>query len=129
MKIFLLILFYFTFGCQPSGKNEGQSVSIEAIATKKYSSNIYYLENKNKTYTICFSQKEKTDLKPYPPLKFFVFDNNKNKVIYEDNLANGTVKWIGKYKFEVVLIPGIVSIDKEKDVNKYVYDVKIKKKI
>jgi len=128
MKILLIFLLSVVISCQPSGKSEVQNTSIESFAKKRYTDNIHYLNNKNSTYTLCYSQKVKTALTPYPPLQFFVFDNQTQELIFEDNIARGSIKWIGKYKFEVTLIPGIVSIDQENNPTKYIYDVQLKKK-
>ncbi len=56
-----------------------------------------------------------------------MFDENEKEVIFEDNLANGSVEWIGMYKFQVKSIPGIVSIESDK-MPGYVFDVKEKMK-
>ena len=107
--------------------NKTNENSIEEVAIKKYKDNIHYLSNKNKTFTICYRKEAETALKPYPPLKFFVFDETKKEIIFEDNLANGSIEWISMYQFQVKIIPGIVSIESDK-MPGYVFDVKEKKK-
>ena len=128
MKSILIVVLSVLTSCQPSGKSE-EKLSKESIAQQKFVDNINYLDNKNSTFTICYSQKVKTALNPFPPLHYFIFDNQKQEVIFEENLANGFVKWIGMYKIEVRITPGIVSFDQENKSNKYIYDVQLRKKL
>ncbi|KAA3615579.1 MAG: hypothetical protein D8M58_15395 [Calditrichaeota bacterium] len=127
MNKFLLFFLILYVGCQPSLKDE-QPATIESIAKVKYGTDIFYLSNKKKTYTICYSQKEKTALNPFPALKFFVYNNENAEVLFEDNLTNGSIKWVGKYTFKVESVARVVSIDQENQSITYIYDVKLKKK-
>lgn len=126
--IFTLLILIAVTGCQLSNKDSASNNEIEKIALDKYKEHIHYLSNKNKSYTICYQQQPETSNIPYPALKFFVFDENTQQIIFEDNLANGSLKWIGLYKLEVQSTPGIVSV-KADTSTKYVYDVKLRKKI
>jgi hypothetical protein len=129
MKKILLSLLIILMACQPSGKNEMGKVSIQSVVKEKFSGPVKFVDNKNNLYTLCYNQQPSANLNPQQPLHFLLFDNQKNEVIYEDNLPNGSVKWIGKYQIKVEVIPGIVSIEQENIAHFYIYDVQLKKKI
>ncbi len=116
-------------GCQPSAKKGEGYLSIKSIAKTKYNGPIHYLENKDSSYTICYSQKKKTVLVPNPPLSFFVYDNQTGEIVFDENYANGSIKWTERYIFEVKIIPGTISLDPKDNIKKYVYDVQLKTKI
>ncbi len=101
------------------------------LAVEKYQTNITYQVNSAKSYVLCYKQAKATALNPTPPLKFFVYDLEHAKILFEDALSNGTIKWLNDHQFQVRTTPGIIKIDE--DTNKrlfgYIYDVALQKKV
>jgi len=64
-------------------------------------------------------------------VQFFVYDLKNEKVLFEDSLANGSVKWLNDYQIQVSTVPGIVTEDEEVDkkLMGYIYDVKLQRKL
>ncbi len=60
-----------------------------------------------------------------------MYDLKNDKVLFEDSLANGSIKWLDEYQIQVSTIPGIVTGDDEAsdDLMGYVYDVKLQRKL
>ena len=129
MQYYLILLIFITIGCNPPGNKTEHPAEITKIALEKYQDHFNFLQNKDTLYVICFRQDSETALNPTPPLRFFVFDVKNKKIIFEDNLPNGSVKWIDKYKIGVKTIPGIIRKDEILPEYTYVYDVLLKKKL
>ncbi|MFC2129866.1 hypothetical protein ACFLSQ_00370 [Bacteroidota bacterium] len=99
----------------------------ELAAWKKYSGGIMYIPNSLNTYMLCISQEKPNAENPFPALKFFIFDMEKQEIVYEESLENGFVNWRNDYQIRIDLIPGQVKSDEE-SLNYYIYDLKKKKK-
>ena len=63
--------------------------------------------------------------------EFFVYNTGEKKVIFQDNLANGDIKWKNNYQFIVTTIPEIVKGDDEENIQNfgYTYDVIKRRKL
>jgi len=72
-----------------------------------------------------------TPQKINPPLKFFIYSLNDEKIIFEENLPNGKIEWINDHQVRVSIIPGIVSGKEEKEKSQfgYIYDTSLQRKI
>jgi hypothetical protein len=84
--------------------------------------------NTNKTYALCLNNTKSQSNKP---LKFFVYSIKTDKIILEDSLPKGKVKWLNENQIEVTSVPGIVRgrEGKENQENGYIFDLKLQKKI
>lgn len=129
MQYFLLMITFLVFFCQPNNNKDEQSLNtIESIASEKYQEHYEFEPNKNGRYTLCIRQEPETAEILFPNLRFFVFNNETNEIIFEDNLPNGSVKWITSDQIKVTIIPGIVQAGNEHKSG-YIYDVKSGKKL
>jgi hypothetical protein len=135
-NILLSVFLFFMIGaCCSSNEAAGEFGSMQPaykkIAAEKYNKNYERVFNSDSTYLIVyFSSKSVTKEIPFP-LRFFVYDNKKDKVIFEDNLTNGNVKWLNDHQVQVSTIPEIIS-GKEEENRKifgYIYDVITKRKL
>jgi len=105
--------------------------AYKEIAEGKYNNQYNTVFNTDSTYLfVCASQKNVDKVLP-PPLRFFVYDNKNEKVIFEDNLTNGKIKWINNRQIQVSTMPEIVSGKEEnnKKMFGYIYDVINKRKL
>ena len=125
----------FTLACCALAKkdsNSGESAeNYEKLAVDKYKDNITYQINLTHLYVLCHKQPRSTSRNPFPPVQFFVYDLKNERVLFEDSLANGSVKWLNDYQIQVSTIPGIVTGDEEADkkLMGYIYDVKLQRKL
>lgn len=101
------------------------------IATEKYQTNIEYILNSNKSYVLCIKQDKPTSKVLYPPLAFFVYDLQRNKIVYEESEIIATIRWLNNTQIKVSLIPGVVSGLEESDMKAlgFVYDLGLNRKL
>lgn len=101
------------------------------LAIEKYHNNITYQANLSHSYILCSTQSRATGLNPFPTVKYFVYDIKHDKVLFEDSVAKGSIKWLNDDQFQVSTVPGIVRIDEGANgqLRRYIYDVLLQKKI
>ena len=120
--------------CALAKKDSNSADSVDnykELAVDKYTDNITYRRNLTHIYVLCYKQSRPTIQDPFPPLQFFVYDLKNEKVLFEDSLAKGSIKWLNDYQIQVSTIPGIVTGDEEADkkLMGYIYDVKLQRKL
>ncbi len=107
------------------------TAAYKKIAGQKFSKGFNTVFNSDSSYLfVCASPKKSDKILP-PPLKFFVYDNKNEKIIFEDNLTNGKIRWINNHQLQVSTTPEIIS-GKEEENRKmygYIYDVINRKKL
>lgn len=105
--------------------------AYEKIAEGKYNNHYRTSFNSDSTYLFVCASPNKSNNMPPAPLKFFVYDYKNEKVIFEDNLTNGKVKWINNQQIQVSTSPEIISGKEEenKKMYGYIYDVTKQKKL
>lgn len=132
--ILQLTIVFALASCAPA-KTDSNSVASVAkykkLAVDKYEDNITYRVNLTHSYVLCYQQSRPTSLNPFPPVQFFVYDIKNERVLFEDSLANGSIKWLNNYQIQVSMIPGIVTGDEVADqkLPGYIYDVKLQRKL
>ncbi len=120
--------------CAPA-KTDSNSVASVAkykkLAVDKYKDNITYRVNLTHRYVLCYKQSRPTSLNPFPSVQFFVYDLKQERVLFEESLPNGSIKWLNDDQIQVSTIPGIVTGDEEADKKLlgYIYDVKLQRKL
>jgi hypothetical protein len=130
---FLLITFLINACCGSKASSELKETpnSYRKIAESKLGDNYRISFNSDSTYLIAYHSEKSTPQNVNPPLKFFIYSLNDNKIVFEENLPNGKIEWINDRQVKVSIIPGIVSEVKGKNKRAfgYIYDIKLKKKI
>ena len=129
--IFILAVFSFNDCCSSDtiSSQKNNAPVYKSIAESEFGSNYKVIFNTDSTYLIVTSSSNKTTSGLDSPLKFFVFNLSENKIVFRENLPNGSVKWINDRQVKVSTEPGIVSGKEEKNSTGYTYDVILKKKI
>ncbi len=133
--LFLVSLFLLMNSCSSSKEESGEIQSYQPlykkIAEEKFNNDYKIAFNKDSTYIIIYYYTQGNSKQQNSPLRFFVYNSGTNETIFQDNLANGDVKWINNYQFKVSTIPGIVkgNEDGNKEIFGYVYDVISKRKL
>ncbi|MFC1481418.1 hypothetical protein ACFL6E_04125 [Candidatus Neomarinimicrobiota bacterium] len=120
--------------CASADEDSSSATSVgkyTKLAIAKYHDNISYQVNSAHSYVLCYKQSRPTNQNPFPPLQFFVYDLENDKVQFEDSLVNGSVYWLNDYQLQVSKIPGIVTHDEEanRQLMGYIYDVLHQRKL
>ena len=63
------------------------------------------------------------------PLEYFVFEIEKNKIIFQETVSGGNVKWDSSSKIIINIVPGNIVEDEELNNLTYYYDVTKNEKI
>ena len=116
-------------GTHEENKNLSIKEQYQSIAVAKYQGNVQYLFNQNRSQVICFKFSKPTGLKPHPELDFFIYDLNKENILFEDSLMNARVSWINNSQVQVEFIPEIISEDENQAKSGYIYDVNMMQKL
>lgn len=130
--IFLLTIFMSSCSNYNDGyKTDNQKASYIETAEDKYSDNISYMFSSDSAFVICYKTEIQTTGNPTPQSKFFIYDLNNDKIVFEDNSRSDRIEWIENTKLRVLKRPGIISVDPK--INSkllgYIYDLKYKKKL
>lgn len=140
--LMLFALFTLSFKCSSSEEsskikdsNDTKTENIETVdeyvklAKERFNDNYSIQMNSDKSYVLCFTKS--LDGKEQAPLKYFLYDLNNEKIIFEDAVGPGSVQWINDYQIQVSVIPGIIKGEEnfEGNISGYIYDTKKKKKI
>ncbi len=134
-KIFLQLIFIGSLILQVSCSSNNiqkekaeKKFKFEKFAEDKYKTGYKFLFNDDSLYVLCVKQFNPTPLLPQHKIDFFIFDRNKNKILYEDSIPNGEVKWINNFQVKIVRLPGnIRGDDPEKSNQTLLYDVRLQK--
>lgn len=126
--IIFLVLFYGLLGSCKSGN---KSMKTGMNETEQYQ--ILASQHLGEKYVVEFNESGKLVLcksgfLPDPSVahyhvKFFVFDKDKQEIIYQDVIPRGEVVWFNNNTLKVSTIPGIVMPDEEVISNTYLYDL------
>lgn len=141
--IFLLpALLTFSISCS-SSKDTSEQIEIDqkkpeedkimdkflSLAKEKFDDKFSFQLNSEKSYILCFTKPHLTDNQL--STQYFLYDLNNEKIIFEEDIGQGSVKWISEHHIQVIPIPGIVKGDEktEGSASGYIYDIKQKKKL
>jgi len=129
--IFILAIFSFNNCCSSDtiSSRKNNAPVYKNIAESEFGSNYKAIFNSDSTYLIVTSPSNKTTTGLSSPLKFFVFNLSENKIVFRENLPNGSVKWINDSQIKVLTEPEIVSGKEDKNSTGYTYDIILKRKI
>jgi hypothetical protein len=80
-----------------------------SLAEEKLGSATHVLLNKTGTHVICYKTDKATAQNPYNELHYFIYDIENNIILREENLSNGTIRWLDQSTIELIIIPGMVK--------------------
>jgi len=108
---------------------ESSSLRYQTIGTEKYGRGVEYRPNSTKTAVLCVKEAKTTLLVPQRQIAFFVFDVTADSILFEDNLANGSVAWNDDFSIVVKIIPGIEESEEKSPHRQpgYIFDLRSKK--
>ena len=130
--IFLITIFIPSCSNYNNGyKADNQKASYLKKAEEKYSDNISYMFSSDSAFVICYKTEMQTTKNSIPQSKFFIYDLNNDKIVFEDKGRSDKIEWIDNTKLRVLKRPGIISVDPKKNLKLlgYIYDLKNNKKL
>ncbi|MCH7827272.1 MAG: hypothetical protein IIC75_04755 [Bacteroidetes bacterium] len=130
--IFLITIFIPSCSNYNNGyKADNQKASYLKKAEEKYSDNISYMFSSDSAFVICYKTEMQTTENSIPQSKFFIYDLNNDKIVFEDKGRSDKIEWIDNTKLRVLKRPGIISVDPKKNLKLlgYIYDLKNNKKL
>jgi len=108
---------------------ESSNLRYRTLGTEKYGEGAEYTFNSTKTALLCVKEAKTTLLVPQRRIAFFVFDVTADSILFEDNLANGSVAWNDEFSIIVKIIPGIEESEEKSPHRQpgYIFDLRSKK--
>lgn len=131
MKYFLIIMgFMFLASCQKhKTKAEVAQQKIETLAKKKYQEKYVVKLNESKDYALVL-KKRKINNNPFPTVSFSIYEVSTQKLLHEDTVPGGRIKWQSN---NVIEVSSMVGRPRDMHGNKkkplYLYNVKTTKKM
>jgi len=123
---FLLSLFFLFFltGCAGSVTTQDEHlVFLKKLASERYGTATRFIFNSDKTFSIAVKQEKASAQNTNPLLQYFVFDLEKEKIVFEDDVPGGSIFWKDNDRVEVRATPGIVQINDGNNLYGYIYNV------
>lgn len=130
----LFLLLFFLFGCGPNKQISKENIpdqkeSFQQIAEKNFGKNVDYKLNPNKNYVLC--EKATSDLlrDPNQLIEFFVYDIQKEKIIYRDKISNAKLSWYNNTQLQIINQKGYTTNSEDNGKWIYIFDLKTKKRV
>ena len=126
VKIILaaVVLFFFSCGSgSDSTIKTGNVPGYKIEAVKIFGSGYDLLFNEDSSFVVCKHEIKPSPKFPQSRINFFIYDINKNKKVFGENLVNGSVKWQNKNQLKIIRISEAPRVD-NKNAYIYYYDVR-----
>ncbi|RMH73748.1 MAG: hypothetical protein D6675_01630 [Gemmatimonadetes bacterium] len=101
----------------------------QEIAQRRFLGQAEYRFNPTKTHVMVIRRGKTRPFTPKyaQPLEFFIFDLAEQRIVYEDQQANGKVTWVTPHQIKVTLFPETMQ-GIENEPYGYLYDVQTQQK-
>lgn len=132
MKLFTLLTLFFVLACASSNRTTPESAEgFKAAAAERLGAEVSYAFNPDSTHVLCVKKAHPSADDPLPDAQFVIYDLRREEVVFQDRVANASVKWLNAAQVQVVVTPGIVKGDEaEPDTyGGYIFDVKRGRKL
>ena len=127
----LIISTFFVYTCGSSHQTEIlSSHHLEYLQKikKKLGSDCKIEFNTDSAYVLCWKKFKQTAQMPQRRVNFFIYEVNKDSLLYKSEIVNGSVGWINKHQVKIIRFLGnIIGTNPENKENITLYDVKDKK--
>jgi hypothetical protein len=114
-------------GCCAASKDVTKYKSAEKLATEKFGSGHKLIKNKSESFILCLKSEEKQN-QPHTSVEYFVYDLDKEEIIFSETLLDAEVGWFDDHNLEIKINPETISDDN--GVKMYLLNVitKVKRK-
>ncbi len=120
----LFITFLLLAGCLVTQKTfSEQDINLKKLSVEKFDASFHIPYNNKKSFALVVKQEKSTAKNPNPVLRFFVYEMGKGKIILEESLAAGKIKWKTNNQIEVIITPEMISTEDNNKLYGYIYNV------
>ena len=128
-----LFILFLLFGCVPTSKLSQQETlkskkTYQQIAQEKFGEKVECKLNSNKSYALCKKKMTAPVLNPNQLLEFFVYDIQKEEIIYENKMSNVKIKWHNNTQLLITYQKGYITGPTDTGKSTYIFDLPSKKK-
>ncbi len=111
LKHFLICIacILWPLACTSTRPGQSNTNSYQTLALQKYGEGVKFTPNTTGNLMLCVKAGEQTAQFPYPSAKFFVFELTTNKMLYEDEVGQGSVWWLNDREIKIRTISGILK--------------------
>ena len=134
MKLLVQAIVILTFGTAMSCNSSKNVASASAtqdmkntyltVAQEKFGEDVEFAENQDSTYVLCVHDHKGTVKQPRNSVQYMIYNLADNKVVHEETVGSGYVKWYSDYQIEIFRTPGIMRDDQTRDDFITIYNVK-----
>jgi len=131
---FYLCILLVLCGCIPNKKlsqkdTSNSKMTYQQIAQKKFGEKVEYKLNPNKSYALCKKMIPEPILNPNQLIEFFIYDIQKEEIIYEDKIANAKISWHNNTQLLITKQKGYITNPTDTGKWTYIFDLQSKQKI
>lgn len=122
LSIILLIMIY---GCCAPSTDLSKYENAEILAKERFCAGYEVAKNESDTFILFYKKDEKKN-QPHTFLNYFIYNVNKNEIVYEEKIYDAEIKWLDDQNIEIRINPEIISSDE--DVTVFILNVLTKEK-
>lgn len=125
----LFITFLLLTGCFVTQKTfSEQDVNLKKLSVEKFGASFHILYNNKRSFALVLKQEKSSVQNPKPVLQFFIYEMKKDKIIFEESVPAGKIKWKTNNQIEVIVTPETISTEDNNKLYGYIYDVDLRTK-
>ena len=126
------LLLMFSSACKTGNKASKMDVNetpaFHLVAKNELGDRFMVEFNESGKFVLCKSEFLPDPSVSHYTVKFFIYDVEKDEVIYRDVVPRGEVEWHGGEEIKISSVPGIIMPDAEVISNTYLYHIVTGKK-
>ncbi len=126
--ILLTLCFIGMVACRNAKNGSDQNSNFDQLASERLQGTIDCLENEAGTFVLC-TGKSKLESGPGTKINYLIIDKANNKVLIEDVVTNGHVKWYSDSEISILRNPGMMGEGQTKDDYTFIYNLKTNEKV
>lgn len=92
-----------------SSNNTRTSATFKDFTEEKIKSGYDLIYNSDSTFVIYQKLSKAEPRHPQKAIDFIIYDLNKNKIIYQNNVQDGSIDWLDKYVVKIVFRHGMAA--------------------
>lgn len=131
----VILLIFMAFKCSDPEKVEKESgtkvdtLKLKELATERFNEQFIIMKNQSGTYALVIEgQKGKMKSPVNLKSRYFLFDYNSNRIIFEDEISNASVNWTNDSLITVSRPLGIVIKESDSKTSSVVYTYNVIKR-
>jgi len=130
LLLVLIGLVFIVYACSGASQSAIENASaIEKTVSDKLGSEYQPLYNQSKTHVLYIQRGNETPANPSPLLKFLLYEIKGGKLLMDESVPAGSVKWLNDTQIEVTWVPGMVTANDAGRTPGYIFDVTTGRKI